>query len=153
MAGTIAQLSGAAESEDYIAAHSAFVKGRTDIAPEERAIKGKVLDAGYALSGAIDRVTVNFMARALFNHEYNTNGGDGLITYPEMLENESASKEYQTAYNMIMKSYLGGAYGEVGTRAAAKKLETALRNARSKADDKYSSEEETNEGGDLDGQK
>lgn len=77
----------------------------------------------------------------------------GLITYPKMLENESASKEYQTAYNMIMKSYLGGAYGEVGTRAAAKKLETALRNARSKADDKYSSEEETNEGGDLDGQK
>ena len=52
-----------------------------------------------------------------------------------------------------MKSYLGGAYGEVGTRAAAEKLETALRKARSKAKVRYSSEEETDEGGDLNGQK
>ena len=54
---------------------------------------------------------------------------------------------------MIVKSYLGGAYGETGTRAAAEKLETALRKARSKAKAKYSAEEEMDEGGDLDGQK
>ena len=77
----------------------------------------------------------------------------GLYTYPQTLESDAANEEYRKAYNTIVKSYLGGAYGEVGTRAAAEKLETALRKARSKAKAKYSSEEETNEGGDLDGQK
>ena len=77
----------------------------------------------------------------------------GLYTYPQTLESDAANEEYRKAYNMIVKSYLGGAYGETGTRAAAEKLETALRKARSKAKAKYSAEEEMDEGGDLDGQK
>ena len=77
----------------------------------------------------------------------------GLYTYPQTLESDAANEEYRKAYNTIVKSYLGGAYGEVGTRAAAEKLETALRKARSKAKAKYSAEEEMDEGGDLDGQK
>lgn len=77
----------------------------------------------------------------------------GLYTYPQTLESDAANEEYRKAYNMIVKSYLGGAYGETGTRAAAEKLETALRKARSKAKVRYSSEEETDEGGDLNGQK
>ena len=115
MAGTIAQLSGAAESEDYIAAHSAFVKGRTDIAPEERAIKGKVLDAGYALSGAIDRVTVNFMARALFNHEYNTNGGNAevaLVQTEDMLRRMLTDKSRIGRSQFYESTLLGGVIGQ-----------------------------------------
>ena len=77
----------------------------------------------------------------------------GQYTYPQTLESDAANEDYRKAYNTIVKSYLGGVYGEVGTRAAAEKLVTALRKARSKAKAKYSSEEETNEGGDLDGQK
>ena len=54
---------------------------------------------------------------------------------------------------MIVKSYMEGAYGEVGTRNAAVRLEKALRSARSKANAKYPSDGKSSEGGDLDGQK
>ena len=75
----------------------------------------------------------------------------GLITYPQTLDSESATKEYKTAYNMIVKSYTEGAYGEVGTRNAAVRLEKALRSARSKANAKYPSDGKSSEGGNLDG--
>jgi len=68
IASTSAQMSGKAKP-DFIATYSNFVKGRTEHSAEERAIQGKVIDAGYWMSAAADRFTTNVMVRALFNHE------------------------------------------------------------------------------------
>ena len=114
MASTIAQMTGKAESEDYIKANSSFVKGRTEHSAEERAIQGKVMDAGYAMSGAVDSFTTNFMARALFNHEYNTNGGDAEVALTQtedmlrrMLTDKSRVGRSQFYENVALGGVLG----------------------------------------------
>ena len=114
MASTIAQMTGTAESEDYIKANSSFVKGRTEHSAEERAIQGKIMDAGYAMSGAVDSFTTNFMARALFNHEYNTNGGDAEVALTQtedmlrrMLTDKSRVGRSQFYENVALGGVLG----------------------------------------------
>ena len=114
MASTIAQMTGKAESEDYIKANSSFVNGRTEHSAEERAIQGKVMDAGYAMSGAVDSFTTNFMARALFNHEYNTNGGDAEVALTQtedmlrrMLTDKSRVGRSQFYENVALGGVLG----------------------------------------------
>ena len=115
MASTIAQMTGAAESEDYIKANSSFVKGRTEHSAEERAIQGKVMDAGYAMSGAVDSFTTNFMARALFNHEFNTNGGDAevaLTQTEDMLRRMLTDKSRVGRSQFYENVSLGGVFGQ-----------------------------------------
>lgn len=115
MASTIAQMTGAAESEDYIKANSSFVKGRTEHSAEERAIQGKIMDAGYAMSGAVDSFTTNFMARALFNHEYNTNGGDAeaaLTQAEDMLRRMLTDKSRVGRSQFYENVALGGVLGQ-----------------------------------------
>lgn len=114
MASTIAQMTGTAENEDYIKANSSFVKGRTEHSAEERAIQGKVMDAGYAMSGAVDSFTTNFMARALFNHEFNTNGGDAEVALTQtedmlrrMLTDKSRVGRSQFYENVALGGVLG----------------------------------------------
>lgn len=115
MASTIAQMTGAAESEDYIKANSSFVKGRTEHSAEERAIQGKIMDAGYAMSGAVDSFTTNFMARALFNHEFNTNGGDAeaaLTQAEDMLRRMLTDKSRVGRSQFYENVALGGVLGQ-----------------------------------------
>ena len=115
MASTIAQMTGKAESEDYIKANSSFVKGRTEHSAEERAIQGKIMDAGYAMSGVVDSFTTNFMARALFNHEYSTNGGDAevaLAQTEDMLRRMLTDKSRVGRSQFYENVALGGVFGQ-----------------------------------------
>ncbi|MGN0185400.1 MAG: hypothetical protein ACI4AL_09785 [Aristaeellaceae bacterium] len=115
MASTITQMTGTAESEDYIKVNSSFVKGRTEHSAEERAIQGKIMDAGYAMSGAVDSFTTNFMARALFNHEFNTNGGDAevaLAQTEDMLRRMLTDKSRVGRSQFYENVALGGVFGQ-----------------------------------------
>ena len=115
MASTVAQMTGTAEADDYIKANSSFVKGRTEHSAEERSIQGKVLDAGYAMSGAIDSFTTNFMARALFNHEMRTNGGNAeaaLVQTEDMLRRMLADKSRVGRSQFYENTSIGGIFGQ-----------------------------------------
>ena len=115
MASTIAQMTGTAENEDYIKTNSSFVKGRTKHSAEERAIQGKVMDAGYAMSGAVDSFTTNFMACALFNHEFNTNGGEAevaLTQTEDMLRRMLTDKSRVGRSQFYENVSLGGVFGQ-----------------------------------------
>lgn len=115
MASTVAQMSGTANEQDFIAANSNFVKGRSEHSAEERSIQGKVLDAGYAMSGAADAFTANFMARALFNHEMRTNGGDAevaLVQTEDMLRRMLTDKSRVGRSQFYENASIGGVFGQ-----------------------------------------
>lgn len=115
MASTVAQMTGTAKADDYIKANSTFVKGRTEHSAEERSIQGKVLDAGYAMSGAVDAITTNFMARALFNHEMRTNGGDAeaaLVQTEDMLRRMLTDKSRVGRSQFYENTSIGGIFGQ-----------------------------------------
>ena len=115
MASTVAQMTGSASNDDYIKANSNFVTGRTKYSAEERSIQGKVLDAGYAMSGAVDVFTTNFMARALFNHEMRTNGGDAeaaLVQTEDMLRRMLTDKSRVGRSQFYENASIGGVFGQ-----------------------------------------
>lgn len=115
MASTVAQMTGSASNDDYIKANSNFVKGRTNYSAEERSIQGKVMDAGYAMSGAVDAFTANFMARALFNHEMRTNGGDAeaaLVQTEDMLRRMLTDKSRVGRSQFYENATIGGVFGQ-----------------------------------------
>lgn len=115
IASTVAQMTGVAKADDYIKANSTFVKGRTEHSAEERSIQGKVLDAGYAMSGAVDAITTNFMARALFNHEMRTNGGDAeaaLVQTEDMLRRMLGDKSRVGRSQFYENTSIGGVFGQ-----------------------------------------
>lgn len=114
LASTIKQMAKDAEP-DYIKAHSSFVEARTAHSPEERSVQGKVLDWGYAMSSACDKFATNFMARAMFNHEMNRNGGNGELALKQteawlrdVLTDKSRVGRSQFYENMT----LGGIFGQ-----------------------------------------
>lgn len=115
MASTVAQMSGTANEQDFIAANSNFVKGRSEHSAEERSIQGKVLDDGYAMSAAVDAFTTNFMARALFNHEMRTNGGDAevaLVQTEDMLRRMLTDKSRVGRSQFYENASIGGVFGQ-----------------------------------------
>lgn len=115
MSSTAAQMSKRAAEEDYIKANSDFVRGRTEYSTEERSIQRKYLDAGYALSSFIDSVTTNFMARALFNHEMRTNGGNAelaLAQTEDMLRAMLTDKSRVGRSQFYENTSLGGIFGQ-----------------------------------------
>lgn len=115
MASTIAQLSGKAEHDDYVKAHSAFVQGRTAYSAEERSIQGKVMDYGYAMAGAVDTFTTNYMVRALFNHEMNMNNGNAeqaLAQAEDMARRMLTDKSRVGRSQFYENTALGGLLGQ-----------------------------------------
>lgn len=118
MANTVTQLTGMNKEEDYIAANSNYVKGRSTYSAEERSIQGKfgkIIDAGFAPAEFFDTITVNFMARALFNHEIRTNGGNAeaaLVQTEDMLRRMLTDKSRVGRSQFYENMSLGGFFGQ-----------------------------------------
>ena len=67
------------------------------------------------MSGAIDSFTTNFMARALFNHEMRTNGGNAeaaLVQTEDMLRRMLADKSRVGRSQFYENTSIGGIFGQ-----------------------------------------